>query len=152
MSFNVDLYTNSSPSNKVGKDLELVFANTTGVLREGTSIIAPVITIQTSVPADVITKVNYADISAFGRKYFVTDIISLTNDLWEIHLHVDVLETYASKIKELNAVVSRQEFSYNLYLDDGWFMAYQNPIVETHNFSNLTPFNVDEFILVLAGS
>lgn len=151
MSFAIKLQKNTSPMNKVGKTITDV-ATATGTLREGTSILDPVVRIDSALSSNMISDVNYAYIEEFGRYYYITNIEIDNNRLWNIHMHVDVLETYKSEIKEQNAVVSRQQNNYNLMLDDGWFMTYQDPKVQTLTFSNPTPFEAQEFILVIAGS
>lgn len=151
MSFPIKLQKNVSPVNKVGKDISDI-ATATGTLRTGTSIIDPVIEIETALSENMISDVNYAYIEIFGRWYFVTDIVVNNNKLWTMTMHVDVLETYKATIAKQTAVVSRQENNYNLMLDDGWFMTYQDPKVQIRGFSNPTPFESQEFILVIAGS
>lgn len=153
MSFSIVFYTNSSPVNQIDKSItEVVTA--TGALREGASILNPEIEIENNLAPLVVASINYAQISVFGRYYFVTDIRTETNGLWVVSMHVDVLMTYKDKIREQRAVVARQAKypNYNLYLDDGWFMSYQNPIIETRYFSNPTPFEAEEYVLVIAGS
>ena len=151
MSFDIVLQKNSSPTNKVTKDLTTI-ATVTGVLRDGTSIIDPTILIEQSTQANIISAANYVHIPEFGRYYYITQPASYVNGLWMITLHVDVLMTYAAQIRAQNAIVARQEFVYNMYLDDGWFMAYQDPIVQTKYLSNAAPFESEEYVLVLAGS
>lgn len=151
MSFNIVLYKNSSPTNKVSKELTSI-DTIAGALRDGTSIIDPTILIEPTVQASIISSANYAYIADFGRYYYITQPASYVNGLWMVTMHVDVLQTYANQIRSQNAIVARQEFVYNMYLDDGWFMAYQNPIVQTKYLSNATPFETEEYVLVLAGS
>lgn len=151
MSFTVILQENRSPDNKVDKDVAEM-ASVQGVLRKGTSIIQPIILIEDTVPETLLSSVNYATINEFNRKYFVTDIKTTINGLWEIHMSVDVLASFADQIREQTAIVARQAETYNLYLDDGWFMAYQNPLIQTKFFSNATPFESQEFVLVVAGN
>lgn len=151
MSFSVTLQLNKSPSNKVDKNITDV-AVATGVLRAGTSIISPVIEISSQLSESIISGVNYAYIPEFNRYYFVTNIISTANRLWVIHMQVDVLMTYKTYIRRQTAIVSRQKNVFNMMLDDGWFMAYQNPIVQLRKFSEAAPFNSQEYILVLAGN
>ncbi len=158
--FDIVLYTNESPTNKVEKDISSV-ATLSGVLRKGASVIDPVVIVDGPQDGTFPTQVNYARISAFGRYYYVTNIISVQGavsgssgdrQLWELHLHVDVLMSYADSIKEQVAIVAKQEQTYNLMLDDGSFMTYQNPKIQTKLFSNATPFESQEFVLVVAGS
>lgn len=142
---------NSSPSNKVDKSVADI-ATATGVLREGTSVVDPEVEIESVLEQDIISRVNYARIEAFHRYYFVTDITLDITGLWLFTMHCDVLMSYRDSIKQQNAVVARQERRYNMYLDDGWFMTYQNPIVRQQYFSKEAPFEGESYILVLAGS
>ena len=148
MSLSVIMQKTSSPKNKIGKTL-------TGDktyscwLKDATSILRPVIILETS---DDLTAYNYMSISELGRKYFVDDIISLHINQWEIHAHVDVLETYATAIKANSAVIRRQENKYNLYLDDPEFMTYNTEQISTYKFSK-TEFNKTlSYVLVINGS
>lgn len=153
MSFIITTYFNKSPANKVDKELEAI-AYGTGVLRDSCSIIDPVVLFETELIPELMTKSNYCVIEEFGRSYFITNIISVTNKLWEFHLHVDVLMTYRDQLRRQDAVISRTvEYSKrNMLLDDGWFSCYQDPIFETNYFSVTNPFEAQEYVLVAAGS
>ena len=144
------LQYNASSPNVVNKSLTDV-ALATGVIKENTSIIDPVVLIDSTLASDILSKVNYAHIEAFNRWYYVTDITSVSDHLWEISMHVDVLYTYKDKIKEQRAVVSRQENQFNMLLDDGWFSCYQDPYIFHRKFSLPSPFTAEEFVLVVAG-
>lgn len=150
MSFPIDLYVNSSPANKVDKDIELRY-NSGGTLKEATSIIDPTFIIEAGETLFLSQHINYLYVPMFQRYYYILDIVSTYNQLYEIKCHVDVLMSYAAQIKEQTAIVARQEGQYNLMLDDGSFMAYQNPRIITKTFSNTTPFETQEFVLVVAG-
>ena len=113
MSFTIYLYHNNSEKNTMDKSL-VSAGSYTGTLKEASSIVDPVVLIESS---SVITA-NYADIPQFNRKYFITDIICVRNNLYEIHMHVDVLSTYKTEIRSNSGIVARQEFFNNVYLDD----------------------------------
>lgn len=147
MAFTVALQSNSSPKNQLDKSISGVLS-VNGTLKEGTSVIDPVILVQA--PLSTLVNANYMTISAFGRSYFITDIRSIRNDLVEISGHVDVLSTYAAGIRGNNAIIYRQENDWNLYLDDGSFQIYQNPSVLTRPFPS--GFSTLEFVLAVAGS
>lgn len=151
MSFPIILKENLSPSNVVSKNIADI-ATATGTLREGTSILKPTITIESQLESDILGRVNYAYIALWNRYYYVTDIALDITGLWTVTMHVDVLMTYSTEIRQQNAIVARQERRYNMYLDDGWFMSYQNPIVKTPYFSVTDPFEHTSYILVVAGS
>ena len=153
MSFAIQFYKNSSPVNKVDKSIELV-TTATGTLRDSSSILQPVILIETTYDAGqaLITGSNYTYIEEFGRYYYITDVVAEINGLYEVKMDVDVLMTYSAQIKQQEAVIARQAFKRNMYLDDGWFMAYQNPDFKQLYFSNATPFESQEYVLIIAGS
>lgn len=131
MSISVQLMQNSSPVEKIGKSLT-AGGSYTCLLKENTSILDPVIILQTS---DSIHSLNYMYISDFGRYYFIKDIKSLNNNRWEISAHIDVLETYKQQILANSAVIKRQQNTYNLYLDDPEFHAYNNEQIQTKKFT-----------------
>lgn len=152
MSFPIVLMENLSPSNKVGKN-KVTIATATGTLRAGSSIVDPVIELESALESDMLGRVNYAQIAIWHRFYYVTDIKVDIHGLWCLYMHVDVLDSYESQIRSQNAIVARQERRYNMYLDDGWFMAYQDPKVYLQYFTNEHPFLQDgEYVLVVAGS
>lgn len=147
MSFNISLMVNSSPKEQLDKNLSTI-QTVSGTLKEETSLIDPTIKIQGSVSS--FSNCNYMYIPEFNRYYFVTDIRSITNSIFEVSGHVDVLMTYRHRIRDNNAIVRRQANSWNLYLNDGSFKVYQNPIVLTKAFPS--GFSHQEFVLAVAGS
>ena len=151
MSFGVVLYTNSSSTKVVDKQLTAVLS-VSGSLRDGASVLDPEILIETDLSDTQLGAINYMYVQAFHRYYFVTDMRMETTGLWLISGHVDVLMTYRAQIRNQNAIVARQEGVYNMYLDDGWFTAYQKPLVFTHPFSISSPFATHSYVLIIAGS
>lgn len=146
MAFTVKLQNNTSEANKLVKNVSDVLS-VTGTLKEGTSVIDPVIMVETDTPP---VGVNYMTIDTFGRKYFIKDIKNVNNKLWEIYGHVDVLYTYANQIKACSGVVAKQENNYNLYLNDTDYKCYSDPYVETMAFPS--GFNTYQFVLACVGS
>lgn len=138
---------NKSEKIKVDKDLE-VLSTLVGTLRDETDVINPVITIQ-GLDEYLIKEGNYLEIVEFGRSYFVLDTNNVRNGLWEITCHVDVLSSFKDEIRQNTAVVSRQENTYNLYLDDGIFKVYNNPNIVTKSFPS--GFTSQRFVLAVAG-
>lgn len=87
-------------------------------LKEDTSIIAPVLTINTdqlSVPAW-----NYAYIPDFGRYYHITDIRS-DGRHWYVSMACDTLATYKSQIGAFSAYVLRSASASNGRISDGFY-------------------------------
>lgn len=142
----IEFYVNQSEKNRLDKTLVSAF-NLNGELKEDCSIIDPVIKIVSDV--STMASVNYLYIASFGRYYFINNVISINNDICEVHAHVDVLSTYKDEIRAQRAVVSRQEKKWNLYLNDGVFKTYQNPYIITKAFSS--GFTSQHFVLSIAG-
>lgn len=151
MSFAIVGYRCNSAVNVVDKELNEEFT-VEGTLRDGSSVIDPVLLIEANAPGFHANDVNYLYIEEFRRYYYITNIISTNYTLWELHCHVDVLMSYKEQIRQQTAIVARQESKYNLMLDDGVFMVYQNPKIQTKTFSVEGPFETQEFVLVVAGS
>ena len=60
---------------------------------------------------------NYASFE--GRYYWVDDIVYLTNNIQEVHCHLDPLATYADAIKDTNGFcVYADKAHWNEYMDD----------------------------------
>lgn len=143
----IKLYNNLSDKIVVDKNITQLGTDLTGTLRENCSVIDPVIKVKGIVGSNL-PDTNYAYISEFARYYYITNIVCVGN-LFELHMHVDVLMSYRSDIRSNNAVVSRQEKQYNLYLQDGVFKEQANPHYEIKKFpSGFTSFN---FILAISG-
>ena len=147
MAFQIVLQTNNSEKNKLDKDLAAI-STISGTLKNGTSLIDPVILIEGNL--STLVNCNYMTIPAFARSYFVTNIRSIRNNLVEVSAHVDVLSSFSSQIRSNVAIVHRQENRWNLYLNDGTFRIYQNPMVLTREFPN--GFSTFEFVLAVAGN
>lgn len=146
MAFNIIFQRNNSETIKVTKDLtDLVTLN--GVLRDGSSIINPVILVEGDLTA--LKATNYFTIPQFGRSYFLGNMVSVRAGLIEVSGHVDVLSSFAVDIKANKGIIYRQEEKWNLYLNDGVLEVYQNPIVTTHEFPN--GFSGQSYVLALAG-
>lgn len=148
MSFTIKLQKNKSDLNVLTKNIEDVLS-VEGELRSETSIIRPIIRIETS-NTDIFN-CNYMTIDSFGgRKYFIDDITSVRNGIIQISAHVDVLSTYDTQIRKCTGIISKQTFNYNLYLDDGTLKAYNNPKIVTKSFPN--GFTGESYLLLVAGS
>ena len=130
MALSVTLYNSASPVEKIGKTLT-AGGSYSCTLKDTTSVLNPVLIIRTS---DAVYNYNYLYIAEFQRYYFINDIKSVNNNVWEISAHVDVLETYKTAILANNAVIKRQEKLYNLYLDDPEFHVLNYERIQTLKF------------------
>lgn len=144
---NISLQINTSDKIRLDKTITDI-TTLSGTLKSSTSIIDPVILIEGDLSSFV--NCNYMTIPIFGRSYFINDIKSVRSNLFEISGHVDVLSSFASGIRVNNAIIRRQENDWNLYLNDGSFRTYQNPMVLTKEFPS--GFSTQEFVLAVAGA
>lgn len=101
----VTFYTNKSKRTMVQKEL-VSPTNFTGTLRDRADVIDPIIEFEI---ASYDFNLNYAYIPEFNRYYFVTNVVNVRNNLWEVHFHVDVLQTYWDNYKFSPSVISRSE-------------------------------------------
>ena len=143
---NITIQRNESDDRAFNKSISTI-ANMTGYLRDDSSVIDPVILVEGGI--STLAGANYMTISEFGRSYFITNIESVRNNLVRVTGHVDVLTTYKDAILANTGIIRRQENLWTLYLDDGSFKVYNNPIVLTRAFPS--GFSTMSFILAVAG-
>lgn len=147
MAFEIVLYKNYSEHNKLDKLISDAYA-VEGVLRDNCSIINPIFEIN----AVDITGYNYCYIEAFGRYYFISDIISKTTGLWEIHCNVDVLMSFIEDINNSFVLLENTTLTEaENYLSDNnvWTS-------KVKTFTDIIPFgsglsDSGEYILITAG-
>ena len=88
-------------------------------LKEPTSLHDPIFMVQglNSLSA---YKYNYANWS--DRYYWVDEIVAVTNDIAEVHCHLDPLATFKNAIGLSNALIKYGDYAYwNGYMDDDRF-------------------------------
>ena len=148
MSFSVALQRNDSEPNRVVKNVTTL-GTMTGALKDGTSIINPVIIFQAGI-ADL-KACNYMTIADFNRSYFVTDVRSIRDQLVEVHAHTDVLTSWHTTLGECRCIVSKNERpeGYNLLLNDGTLKTYAYDKKATIPFPQ--GFSGYTYILAVAG-
>ena len=143
----IEFYKNSSEKNKIGKSISNKLT-LSGNLRDECSITSPSILVESTSLVDY----NYCYIPKFKRYYFISDIVSVRNNLWRVSLKCDVLESFKSDILKLSCIVDKQQNqSYNNNIDDGSYINRADSFVEIANYQN--GFNSSgEFILITAGA
>ena len=145
--FEIRIQYNASENNRVQKDITDI-AVMRGTLRAESSIIDPVFIIQGNIAE--LAGANYLTIPVWNRRYFIKDIVSIRTNLVQISAHVDVLSSWPDQLRACRAIVHKQENRWNLYLNDGTFKVYSNPIIETVLFNASFP-GTCEYILAVAG-
>lgn len=147
MSLTVKLHHNSSPDNKIGKSLDAGLSMNC-VLKEESSILKPTIIIEAATPP---ITYNYMYIQDLQRYYFIDDIVSKNNKIWEITGHVDVLQTYKNGILGQSVVLARQQNKFNTYLNDERWPVYTYDDVITFAFTSSGFKKALEYLLIVAG-
>ena len=144
---NITFYKNSSEKEKIGKSLSSGLT-LSGNLRDECSITSPSILVEATSLVDY----NYCYIPEFKRYYFISDIVSVRNNLWRVSLKCDVLESFKSDILNSSCIVNKQQNqSYSNNIDDGSYINRVDNFIEIANYQD--GFNSNgEFILLTAGA
>ena len=143
----ITLCYNSSDNRCINKKI-IDGETVSGTLRNNTSIISPTIIFENATPL----KYNYAYIPEFKRYYYIKNITSVRNNLWEVEFQVDPLMSFRGDIFALRVVVDKQSNEYNgdEYIDDSSLVTDNLMFNTVYNFSD--GFNdVGEYILITAG-
>lgn len=148
MAFSIQFMYNNEPMNKISKSPQNIGSPISGVLRAESSIVDPVILIETDEQS--VVAANYAYIEAFGRYYYIRDWESVRNGLWRVTMHTDVLKTFSEGILGSPCIVAKSSNRFNMYLNDSNYKLKQNPLISTQIFPN--GFSGDcEFVVTLLG-
>ena len=135
--FSIKLYQNKAEANRVDKTNYITLVKEVlGVLRESTSIIDFSVVLE----LDTFPNFNYVYIEIFNRYYFVSDIVSVNKNIWEVSLSCDVLMSYKDAINACTGFVDRNENTYNLLIVDDKLPLKQGQTITT-NFVNNTLFD-----------
>ena len=143
----VKLCYNSSDNRCINKNIidgEVI----SGTLRTSTSIISPVITFESNSPL----RYNYAYIGEFRRYYYIKNVTSARNNLWEVQFEIDPLMSFKADICALKVVVDKQsnESNGDEYIDDSSLVTDNLMFNTVYNFPD--GFNNNgEYILITAG-
>lgn len=131
--FDMNLYQSTAEPNRVDKTNHLTSMGVlSGVLRDYTSITDLSIRVQ----MEAVPQFNYIFIESFNRYYFVTDIASVKENMWEISASCDVLMTYKDALYNCAAFIDRNEIDYNRMIVDNKTPLQQGQNVTTHFISN----------------
>ena len=147
----INLFTCTAETNRLDKNnfISNRFV-LSGTMKNSTSVIDPVIIIEKTNPAKY--GYNYMYIPEFNRWYFINDIITISDTVWEIHAHVDVLYSWIGDIKTTECIAEKIEDFYggNVYYDDGSFITDCRKDIQVIEF----PSGLNEngsYILICAG-
>lgn len=140
----------SGASNKAVKTVaEIITLN--GVFRGETGVVNPEILLEGDLSHYTET-VNYFTIPAFKRSYFVREFTSVASQAYRITGHTDVLSSFWNQTKEHDALISRAENKYNLYLHDNLFQVEQRPMIQQIKIGSGFNPSAASYILALTGN
>lgn len=143
----IDFYSITDAPNKIRKGIGSPVLSLDGTLKENCSVMDPIIKIDNS----GFIGCNYAFIEEFNRWYHIKDAVSIRNNIWEIHMHVDVLYTYANGILAAPCVVAKSTNKFNLYLNDPNYKCYQDPLLLSYEWPDGFSLSQSSYILTIFG-
>ena len=146
MAITVNIGVTSSEKRALDKSVS-TRKSVSGTLHNQSNIVNPSILCKCN--AESIATCNYMEISDFGRKYFITDITAVSNDLCIVSGHCDVLSTYKAGIRANTATVARSatEGNWNLLLNDPMMKVNNKKITKVK--TGFKPFPKDKFSIML---
>ena len=103
------------------------------VLKEDTSILRPVFILDTPIA-------NYTYVQAFGKYYFVSDVVNLDASRCEVHCTLDVLASYKVDIVNYPAFVERAAALFDVFVNDPLLSQKQLLYSETRHSTSLSSF------------
>ena len=137
------LYENHSDSNVINK--ELTGRKTVDItLKKQNNLMDLIIKLQTDIN---IIKYNYCYIPDFKRYYFIQDIEVYNKNMYNLYLHIDLLETYKKELQECNCIIGRSEQVNKFY---GNKPTLENFVIDRYD-SDITPEIKNNMILVTMG-
>ena len=150
MSFSVSIGTCASEKRALDKSFSAV-TTVTGTLRNESNVVNPSILVEVGV--GTIATCNYMEIPTFGRKYYITDMTSMGDNLTLVSGHCDVLSTYASGIRQNTAIVARSatQGNWNLLMNDNQIKLNNKKKIIVKKGFTAFPKNQFSMILITTG-
>ena len=150
MSFSVYIGTCASEKRALDKSFSVV-TTVTGTLRNESNVVNPSILVEVGV--GTIATCNYMEIPTFGRKYYITDMTSMGDNLTLVSGHCDVLSTYASGIRQNTAIVARSatQGNWNLLMNDNQIKLNNKKKIIVKKGFTAFPKNQFSMILITTG-
>ena len=102
-------------------------------LKDDTSLLRPVFILDTPIA-------SYTYVQAFGKYYFVSDVVNLDANRCEVHCVLDVLATYKADIVNYPAFVERSAVLFDEYVNDPLLSQKQLFRSESRHSTSLSSF------------
>lgn len=124
---------NLSPDNKCAKVFGTEIKSAEIYFIDTANIISP----QIDLVADLaeISKYNYCDIAALGRKYFIRDITTLDGERVRVNLRVDVLASFYDDVLSARVLANRSTDKINVFVPDNRLKNSTRGIPQIKTFS-----------------
>lgn len=119
--FTCNLYISNSEKNKVDKNLTLLEEKVNCIYKDDTNVLNPTILLEFS---EQIKNANYIYLSDKNRYYFVTNKKMTNGGKIALELEVDVLTSFKTEIRNIEATITRNENKKNGYLVDNQYEVY----------------------------
>lgn len=151
MSLTLRLYNTSSPSNKINKDLTLkggLLINLKNRPKDFNELDID----YTGNTGSVALDFNYAHLVEYNLYFFAKMLPSnIGNNHNILHLEIDPLMTYKSKILNLDCIIKRNTNKYNLYVEDEELQTLKKTQIQTKAFNHtFVPYT--STVITLVGS
>ena len=157
----LNLYKFIGDKKEVVKNPTLV-ETISGDFKGSVDLLNPVIELQptsTSTVDKILQECNYCYVADLHRYYYIDNMVCRPGTIIELHLTIDVLNTWATEILALEeGIVERnaEASGSNIFLDDSEIHIYNNPNIQTYKFDyatgNTYEFGKQNFVLAVAGS
>jgi hypothetical protein len=124
VSMTLTFYRTASDPRDVPKELGEPIATIEGSYRDEPDVIRPVIRVNGHFPMTA----NEVYIDENNRYYHIDECAQVTKDITDIHLTVDVLQSWYNLFKNAPIIAARSSSGYNTYIVDGkrLFYAYDD--------------------------
>lgn len=94
---------------------------------------------------------GYAYVPDFSRYYFITDIVSVSSNLYEVHMTLDTLGSFRQSILSYTAFVERAASAYDPMVNDRFLSSTQDYISISQNTISLG-FSGEMYLMPVAGA
>ena len=141
--FEIKTYNYSGETSRADKtDYLTPISTISGVLRGEASLLNFNVLIQ----SDTVPNFNYCYIDKFKRYYYVTEPISVRQNLWEMTMQVDALMTYKDSLLKCEGYIDRNEYIQNKMIIDNNRAIMQGADFEEDTITNAV-FGEGSFVL-----
>lgn len=119
----------------------------TGTFRENCSVSNPIFIVE----GENFSDYNYMYVASFKRYYYITDVVSIRNNIWEIHAHTDVLMSFKDYIKASYGLINETQVTEaSNYLNSDSWVSDVRRTTDVISFENGFDDN-GHYILITAG-